>query len=181
MNSSTPDTDGSAGWHNRLQRERPGHGSSRPHTRGSRPFSQEYRALQKVKIRRHRGSSSNVRLLLFHLLAASAIGLLYAAGFEYMTGKPDWLMEQTFTAAHQLTIGVFVALVPGVHPVAASLLPIPGTLVTGLGTIGLLLFVTLQLLFDALRGDIDTPARAHRLRSMRVSLFERVHAPSPLS
>ncbi len=88
--------------------------------------------------------------LVMHLVISGLIALLYAAGFEYVTHRAGWMMGVAFSLVHILIGGVFMGLMPMMHPMVPEMMPAPGAFMSNLGTMGVAAFVMLHMIYGAM-------------------------------
>jgi predicted outer membrane lipoprotein len=90
--------------------------------------------------------------LVLHLIVGSAFGVVYALIFEHGLYRASWGLGMVVSLAHLALAGFALAGVPVLHPLVPGALPAPGPMMLGYGTIGLVTFVVLHLMFGAIVG-----------------------------
>lgn len=96
-----------------------------------------------------------------HLVISGLIALLYALGFEYVTHRAGWLIGAAFAIIHILIGGVFMGMVPMMHPQVPGELSPPGAFMSNLGVMGVMAFVMLHLIYGAIVGTMYTVVHRH--------------------
>lgn len=95
--------------------------------------------------------------LIIHLIAGGIFALIYAAGFEYLTHRADWLVGLGFGVIHTLFSGLLLAMMPAMHPLVPEMMPAPGAFMANLGMMGVGAFFMLHLIYGAIIGTIYSP------------------------
>ncbi len=96
---------------------------------------------------------------LMHLMISGLIALAYGAGFEYVTHRADWKAGAAFSILHILIGGMFMGMVPIMHPLVPEQMPAPGAFMSNLGAMGVAAFVMLHLIYGAIVGAMYGPVR----------------------
>jgi hypothetical protein len=94
---------------------------------------------------------------IIHLVAGGIFALIYAAGFEYLTHRADWLVGVGFGVIHSLFAGLLMAVMPAMHPLIPEALPAPGAFMLNLGLMGVLAEIILHLIYGAVVGAMYGP------------------------
>ena len=95
--------------------------------------------------------------LIVHLVISGLIALLYAAGFEYVMQRAGWRVGLAFSLVHLLIAGIFLGVIPALHPLVPEVMPAPGAFMANLGILGIGAFVLLHLLYGAIVGTMYEP------------------------
>lgn len=95
--------------------------------------------------------------LIIHLVAGGIFALIYAAGFEYLTHRADWLVGLGFGFIHSLFAGLFMAMMPAMHPLIPEAMPAPGAFMSNLGMMGVVAEIMLHLIYGAIVGAMYGP------------------------
>lgn len=95
------------------------------------------------------------------LLLAGALGVAFAAGFEHLVQRADWLIGVAFSVVAIWVLGLALALVPYVHPLVPERLAPPGAFLSYAGYWGTQLFVLAMAAYGAVVGALyeNAPAR----------------------
>lgn len=91
---------------------------------------------------------------IMHLVISGLIAMLYALGFERVTHRADWKTGVLFSLVHILIGGIFMGLVPAMHPHIPETLPAPGYFLANHGTLGVVAFFILHMIFGAVVGAV---------------------------
>jgi hypothetical protein len=94
---------------------------------------------------------------IMHLMAGGIFGLIYAVGFEYLTHRADWLVGMGFGFIHSLFAGLFMAIMPAMHPLIPEQMPAPGAFMSNLGMMGVIAEIMLHLIYGAIVGAMYGP------------------------
>jgi hypothetical protein len=94
---------------------------------------------------------------IMHLMAGGIFALIYAVGFEYLTHRADWLVGVGFGAIHSLFAGLFMAMMPAMHPLIPEQMPAPGAFMANLGMMGVIAEIMLHLIYGAIVGAMYGP------------------------
>jgi hypothetical protein len=88
----------------------------------------------------------------------AVVGLLYAAGFEYLTRGAGPVAGAGLALVHTAVSGVALAAMPAVHPsIRAQMALEPGIFKRNYGALDTSAFVLLHLAFGALFGAVYSP------------------------
>jgi hypothetical protein len=71
-----------------------------------------------------------------HLMISGLIALIYAWGFENVTHRAGWLVGAGFGLVHSIVGGVFMGMMPMMHPKIPEMMPAPGAFMSNLGAMG---------------------------------------------
>ncbi len=102
------------------------------------------------------------------LLASGVVALAYAAIFEHLAHRADGLTGVVVALAHMVFSGALLAALPALHPRVTETMQSPGPYFSGLGLLGVLVFVALHLTFGALVGGLYGEVRHPRLHRATV-------------
>ncbi len=99
------------------------------------------------------GSGGRVLGMILHLLGSAAIALIYASIFA-LIGATDhlWLWGLLGGASHWVFAGLFMAIVPAMHPEMPEQRPAPGLFVTNFSLPDVLTFLIGHLLYGLVVG-----------------------------
>jgi hypothetical protein len=89
-----------------------------------------------------------------HLLIAGLIGLIYAWGFEHVTHRSGAAIGAAFSVVNAIAGGIFMGLVPLMHPLIPESMPAPGAFIVNLGTMGILAEFVLHLMYGSVVGAV---------------------------
>jgi polyferredoxin len=88
--------------------------------------------------------------------------LIYAAGFEYITHKPNWMLGAAFGIVHWLVAGVFLGMMSSMHPLmtaaspTAGQLAAPGFFAANFGIMAIVAVLVLYIIYGAIVGALYT-------------------------
>jgi hypothetical protein len=94
-----------------------------------------------------------------HFLIAGLIGLVYAWGFERVTRRAGVTIGAAFSVLNAIAGGLFMGLVPVMHPLIPESMPAPGAFMANLGTAGILAEFILHLVYGGVVGAVYRPVR----------------------
>ncbi len=100
--------------------------------------------------------------LVMHLIISGLIALAYAAGFEYVTHRADWMIGVAFAIIHILIAGVVVGMAASMHPLIPQQIPAPGMFMANMGTMGVIAFIMLHLIYGGIVGAMYQSAQTTR-------------------
>lgn len=100
------------------------------------------------------GTTTWIIGFLMHLMISGLIALAYGAGFENVTHRADWKVGAAFSILHILIGGVFMGMVPMMHPLVPEQMPAPGAFMSNQGAIGVAAFVMLHVIYGAIVGAL---------------------------
>lgn len=103
------------------------------------------------------GTTAWIVGFVMHLVISGLIAIAYAWVFENVLHRAGWQTGVLVALAHILVAGVFMGMMPMVHPLVPEVLPGPGFFMLGLGMMGLVAFVMLHLIFGAIVGAMYGP------------------------
>ncbi|MBD3238993.1 MAG: hypothetical protein GF331_00300 [Chitinivibrionales bacterium] len=108
---------------------------------------------------------------IIHLVISGLIAWLYAAGFEYATHRANAGIGAAFAIVHTILGGLFLGILPAIHPLMPDVIPAPGIFLSNLGVAGVVTFILLHLIYGVIVGGaygvvLHRPAR------------REVHAPA---
>ena len=102
-----------------------------------------------------------------HLIISGLIALIYAWGFEHVTHRAGAVMGAGFGAIHSVIGGLFMGLMPMMHPMIPEQMPAPGVFMSNMGAMGVMAEIVLHVLYGMVVGAIyghvhvPTPREAH--------------------
>jgi hypothetical protein len=91
-----------------------------------------------------------------HLVVSGLIGFVYAAAFEAIR-RSNWWLGLIGGAINTIVGGLFVWMLPAIHPAMPEVLPAPGPFGVNLGAMNVVGFVILHLLFGLVIGVVYSP------------------------
>ncbi len=99
------------------------------------------------------GAAMQVTGWLIHLVASAVIALVYAWTFDFLgLGGNFWFWGLLGGIAHWFLAGLFMAMVPPMHPEIPEKRPAPGLFVNNYGTTDMLGFLMAHLVYGFLVG-----------------------------
>lgn len=97
---------------------------------------------------------------LMHLMISGLIALLYAWGFEHVTHRGGWLVGVGFSLLHSIGTGLFMGMVPAIHPmIRAGQMPAPGLFMANKGAMYVVALFMLHAIYGAVVGAMYGPVR----------------------
>lgn len=106
--------------------------------------------------------------LMMHLVISGLIALVYAAGFEFGTRRADWRTGMAFSLLHTFIAGLFLVMMPVIHPLIPSVIPPPGAFLLNLGAMGVTFFILIHVAYGAIVGAIYGPVEDRPVESQPV-------------
>jgi len=94
--------------------------------------------------------------LVMHLVLSGLIALIYAWGFERVTHRAGWAVGAGFGVIHAIIGGLFMGMVPAMHPLIPEQMPAPGAFMSNIPMGPVALFV-LHIVYGAVVGAIYRP------------------------
>ncbi|NUQ20920.1 MAG: hypothetical protein HOQ09_08155 [Gemmatimonadaceae bacterium] len=95
---------------------------------------------------------------MMHLIISGLIALLYAWGFEHVTHRAGWLVGVGFLLIHSIGTGLFMGMVPAMHPMIRSgQMPAPGFFMANKGAMYVVMLFVLHAVYGAIVGAMYTP------------------------
>lgn len=92
-----------------------------------------------------------------HLIISGLIALIYAWGFEHVTHKAGVLVGLGFSIIHAIGAGIFMGMVPLIHPRIPEMMPAPGFFLSGMGMMGVIALFMLHFVYGAIVGGMYGP------------------------
>lgn len=92
-----------------------------------------------------------------HLVLSGGIALAYAWAFENVLHRSGAGAGALVAVPHILIAGVFMGMLPAMHPLVPETMEGPGFFMLNLGVMGLIAFVMLHLIFGAIVGAMYGP------------------------
>jgi len=92
-----------------------------------------------------------------HLMISGLIAIAYAWAFENVLPRANAGAGVLVSVVHILIAGVFMGLMPMMHPLVPEMMPGPGFFMLNLGVMGLVAFVMLHVIFGAIVGAMYGP------------------------
>ncbi|MGI8510332.1 MAG: DUF6789 family protein [Gemmatimonadaceae bacterium] len=94
---------------------------------------------------------------IMHLIISGLIGLLYAWGFENVTHRSGAVVGMGFGVIHAVLAGLFMGMVPAMHPRIPEMMPAPGFFLSNMGMMGIIALFVLHLVYGAIVGGMYGP------------------------
>ncbi|MBA2662430.1 MAG: hypothetical protein H0U74_09065 [Bradymonadaceae bacterium] len=95
--------------------------------------------------------------LLMHLVLSGLIALLYAWGFERVTHRAGWQIGVAFSVVHIIIAGLFMAMLPAIHPMIPQMMAAPGAFMINMGAMGVLFLIVEHVIYGAIVGGVYAP------------------------
>ncbi len=92
-----------------------------------------------------------------HLMISGLIALAYAWAFENVLHRAGAGAGALLALVHIVIAGMFMGMMPMMHPLVPEMMPGPGFFLLNLGVMGLVAFVLLHLIFGAIVGAMYGP------------------------
>lgn len=92
--------------------------------------------------------------LSMHLILSALIALVYAAGFEYATHRASAGLGLGFSLIHIVVAGLFMAMIPAIHPMVPEQMPAPGAFLVNMGAANMALFIAEHLMYGSIVGGL---------------------------
>ncbi|WP_412063490.1 hypothetical protein [Rubrivirga sp. IMCC45206] len=106
------------------------------------------------------GTTAWIVGFVLHLVISGLIALAYAWAFENVLHRANAGAGMLVALVHIVVAGVFMGLMPMVHPLVPEMMPGPGFFMLNLGAMGLVAFVLLHLIYGAIVGAMYGPTLA---------------------
>lgn len=103
------------------------------------------------------GTTAWVIGLVIHLMLSGAIALVYAWGFENVTHRSGWLTGVGFSVIHIVVAGLFMGMIPMMHPRMPDPISPPGAFLSNMGMMGIVAEVVLHMIYGAIVGAMYGP------------------------
>lgn len=101
------------------------------------------------------GAAAWITGFIMHLIISGLIALIYAWGFEHVTHRAGWLVGLLFSLIHSIGTGLFMGMVPMMHPmIRAGMMPAPGLFMANKGAMYVLALFVLHAVYGAIVGAI---------------------------
>jgi hypothetical protein len=100
------------------------------------------------------GTSAWIAGLMIHLVLSVIFALIYAWGFERITHRAGVGVGLGFAVIHIIGAGIAMAMIPAMHPMIPEMMPPPGAFMSGMGAMGIGLFVLEHLMYGAIVGGM---------------------------
>lgn len=98
------------------------------------------------------GSNAFVVGLVMHLMMGAAFGATYAWLFERVIHHGGVAAGALVGLPHAIVAGLFMAMIPAVHPFIPESMPAPGAFMSNLGAMGVMAELMLHVMFGAIVG-----------------------------
>ncbi|MEW6731078.1 MAG: hypothetical protein AB1489_07065 [Acidobacteriota bacterium] len=96
---------------------------------------------------------------ILYLIIAGLIGIIYAIAFETITQQADWKIGAMFGLIHLAVSGLFLGILPIIHPAIPEVIPAPGPFAINLGVVNVASFVVFHLIYGAIVGALYQPVQ----------------------
>jgi hypothetical protein len=96
---------------------------------------------------------------LMHLVISGSIALLYALVFEFVVHRSGWAIGAVFGFIHSLIGGMFMGMMPAMHPMIPEQMPAPGAFMSNMGIMGVIAEIMLHIVYGAIVGALYGPVR----------------------
>lgn len=96
---------------------------------------------------------------LMHLVIGGVLGIVYAGIFR-ITHRVDAGVGAAIGLAHGFISGILLGFAPAMHPLIPQTIPAPGTMMSGLGLFGVIVFMLMHVMFGAIVGGYLAPSTA---------------------
>ena len=109
-----------------------------------------------------------------HMMLSVFFALIYAWAFENVTHRAGVLVGLAFAVVHIIFAGIAMAMIPALHPMIPEKMMAPGAFMSGMGAMGVGLFVLEHLMYGGIVGAMygavrrpvgSTPARSAPLNA----------------
>lgn len=100
------------------------------------------------------GSSAWMIGFVIHLMMGGIFGLIYGWIFEHLTHRSGWLLGGGIGLVHAVVAGIFMGMVPLIHPRMPSPVVPPGAFMSHLGMMGPVAVFMLHFVFGAIVGGM---------------------------
>ncbi len=109
------------------------------------------------------GATAWIVGFLMHLMISGLIALIYAWGFEHVTHRAGWLVGVLFSLIHSIGTGLFMGMVPAMHPMIKSgQMPAPGLFMANKGAMYVVMLFVLHAIYGAIVGAMYGPVEHAR-------------------
>lgn len=95
--------------------------------------------------------------IVMHLVISGMIAVAYAWAFENVLHRSGWEAGALVSSVHVLVAGVFMGMMPMMHPLVPDMMPGPGFFMLNLGVMGFIALVMLHVIFGAIVGSMYGP------------------------
>ena len=117
------------------------------------------------------GSGAWVLGLIMHLVISGLIALAYAFGFEHVSHRSGALPGVVFSLLHIVIGGLFMGMIPAIHPLVPERMAAPGAFMSNVGDTGVIAFVVLHAIYGAVVGVMYGPVVHPAMPTVRPSPF----------
>ncbi|MGI8547270.1 MAG: hypothetical protein ACR2M1_08040 [Gemmatimonadaceae bacterium] len=108
------------------------------------------------------GAGAWIMGFIMHLIISGLIALIYAWGFENVTHKAGVWVGLGFSIIHAIGAGIFMGMVPAIHPRIPEMMPAPGFFLSSMGMMGVIALFILHFVYGgivgAMYGPVEHPA-----------------------
>jgi hypothetical protein len=108
------------------------------------------------------GSGAWIAGFMMHLLISGGIALIYAWAFEHITHRASASIGAAFAIVHAVIGGLFMGMMPLMHPLIPEQMPAPGAFMSNIGTMGIVAEFALHILYGAVVGAVYGGAAVRR-------------------
>ncbi|MBA2321783.1 MAG: hypothetical protein H0V89_11590 [Deltaproteobacteria bacterium] len=103
--------------------------------------------------------------LVMHLMISGLIALVYGVVFERVLHRAGIGAGLLVSIGHTLLAGLFMGMVPMMHPLIPEQMPAPGFFMANIGVMGVAAEVMLHLMYGAIVGGLAGGALTRRVES----------------
>lgn len=107
-----------------------------------------------------RGTGAWILGFIVHLIVSGLIGLVYAWAFETITHHAGVWTGVLFALVHAVIAGVFMGMVPMIHPRIPEAMPAPGWFMSNSGMMGVIGMFMLHMVYGGIVGAMYHPVSA---------------------
>lgn len=100
------------------------------------------------------GTTAWIVGLMIHLMLSVIFALIYAWGFERLTHRAGVAVGLGFAVVHIIFAGIAMTMIPAMHPGIPEMMMAPGAFMSGMGAMGVGLFVLEHLMYGAIVGGM---------------------------
>jgi hypothetical protein len=92
------------------------------------------------------GTSAFLLGLMMHLIISGLIALIYAWGFGHVTHRSSAALGAGFGVMHGIVGGLFMGVMPMMHPLIPEEMPAPGAFMSNMGARGIMAEMVLHVI-----------------------------------
>lgn len=99
---------------------------------------------------------------IIHLVLSGVVAFLYGWGFEQLTHRAGSWVGAGFSVIHFILAGLFLGLIPALHPAIPTQMSAPGIFMSNLGAAGVVAFIVLHVIYGLIVGTTYGPVHHAR-------------------